>query len=137
MNTSETGGLPAKLEAVQRRFQEWRGTHKPRSRLPDALWAAAAKVAEIYGLHRTSRALRVEYYSLKKRVPQAAVAQRRRRGADPTPQFLELAASLPTGVCDCTVELEDTAGSKMRVHLKAARPPDLTALCRSFWNPEP
>jgi hypothetical protein len=33
------------------------------------------------------------------------------------------------------LELEDPAGSKMRVHLKAATPPDLTALCRSFWNP--
>jgi hypothetical protein len=43
--------------------------------------------------------------------------------------------AVPPGVCDCTLELEDTAGSKMRVHLKTATPPDLTALCRSFWNP--
>ena len=32
------------------------------------------------------------------------------------------------------IELEDVAGSRMRVHLKGYGVPDLLALSRSFWN---
>ena len=133
MNTSKAHGLPAKLEAVRRRFERWRQTHKPRSRIPDPLWTMAAEMAGTYGLHRTARALRVEYYSLKKRV--AAVP----KGPEPGPPttFVEWPAPMPAGLCDCTLELENATGSKMRVHLKAAALPDLAALSRSFWNPAP
>ena len=131
MNTGKAGGLPAKLEAVRRRFERWRQSHKPRSRMPDSLWTMAAKMAGVYGLHHTARALRVEYYSLKRRV--AAVPGRHE--PDPATAFVELPPAVPVGPCDCTVEWEDAAGAKMRVHLKATPPPDLTALSRSFWNP--
>jgi hypothetical protein len=33
MKTRKTRGLSAKLEAVQRRFDRWRKTHRPRSRI--------------------------------------------------------------------------------------------------------
>jgi len=101
-----------------------------------------------FGLHRTSRALRLEYYSLKKRVeqqstlaadPPAKVAGRRRStmplDVSSSPTFVELAPVAER--CECTVELEDTAGSKMRVCLRGVRMPDLAALSRSFWNPGP
>lgn len=135
MNTSKTCELPARLEAVRRRFEQWRRTHSRRSRLPERLWTAAAKMAKLYGLHRTARALPVEYYSLKKRLDLRTAAVGKEAESSPVTAFLELPPSLPTGTCDCTVELEDAAGSKMRVHLKAATPPDLAALCRSFRDP--
>ena len=144
MNIRQTRDLPAPLEGVRQRFVQWRTTHRARSRIPDTLWTAAVRMASTYGLHRTARALRVEYYSLKKRVEQHSETVRGRRGSGPMATFVELSPSadhgfttVPAGTCDCTLELEDAAGSKMRVHLKAATPPDLTALCRSFWNPEP
>lgn len=159
MRRQETRELPASLERMRRRFQQWRQSRKSRSRIPDSLWAAAVKVAGIYGLHRTARALPVEYYSLKKRMEHQSADHGRAlfdgtrarsvRGKHPSTAgttFLELpvdhgqpsvdgARALALGACDCTLELEDRAGSKMRVHWKAATPPDLTALCRSFWNP--
>jgi hypothetical protein len=142
MSTRQTCDLPAPLEGVRQRFVQWRTTHKARSRIPDSLWTAAARMVGTYGLHRTCRALRVEYYSLKKRVEQRSAAAGGRRESGPIATFVELSsaaepgfAAVPAGVCDCTLELEDTAGSKMRVHLKTATPPDLPALCRSFWNP--
>ena len=142
MSTRQTRELPARLEGVRRRFVQWRTTHKARSRIPDSLWAAAARMAGTYGLHRTARALRVEYYSLKKRVEQHSDAVQGRRESGPMATFVELSppadhgfAAVPAGACDCTLELEDAGGSKMRVHLKAATSPDLAALCRSFWNP--
>ena len=144
MNTRQMRELPAPLEGVRQRFVQWRTTHRARTRIPDTLWTAAVRMAGTYGLHRTARALMVEYYSLKKRVEQHSDMVQGRRESGPMATFVELSPSadhgftpVPAGACDCTLELEDTVVSKMRVHLKAATPPDLTALCRSFWNPEP
>jgi hypothetical protein len=88
-------------------------------------------MAGIYGLHRTARALPVEYYSLKKHIELAAAPEGHRRAT----AFIELPPSMPIESCGVTLELEDADGSKMRVDLKAAASPDLAALCRSFWNP--
>jgi hypothetical protein len=100
------------------------------------------KTAGTCGLHRTSKALRLDYYSLKERVEQQAAADREERAA--APKFLELtppaehaSAAVPAGACECTLELEDADGAKMRVYLKGVATPDLAALSRSFWNPVP
>jgi hypothetical protein len=51
MGIRETRDLPARLEKLRQRFERWRGTHKPRSRIPDGLWASAVKMAGTFGLH--------------------------------------------------------------------------------------
>ena len=131
MNTRTTDTLPRSLEVVRRRFEKWRRTRQAGSRIPKLLWTAAVKMAGIYGLHRTARALPVEYYSLKKHIELAAAPEGHRRAT----AFIELPPSMPIESCGVTLELEDAEGSKMRVDLKAAASPDLAALCRSFWNP--
>ncbi len=144
MNSRQASDLPSPLKGARQRFEQWRKVQKVRARIPDSLWASAVKLARVYGINRTAKALRVDYYSLKKRLGPEPVADQdftavpfgapeARTGAT----FLELAPPSPTGACDCTLELEDTIGSKMRVHLKSATPLDLGALCRSFWNPVP
>jgi hypothetical protein len=76
MNASKRCDLPAGLEGVQRRFERWRRTRRGHARIPDELWAAAVKAAGRHGLHRTVRALRLDYYSLKERVErQAGIAR--------------------------------------------------------------
>ena len=142
MNARETHDLPVRLGSLRRRFEQWRRTRKAPARIPESLWAAAVKMARTYGLFRTARALPVDYYGLKKRVEQYSHVARVRRGSGSTVTFVELPqpandsfATAPVGACDCMLELEDAAGAKMRVHLKAAVPPDLAVLCRSFWNP--
>ena len=72
MGTKKTGNLPARLEGVRRRFERWRRTREVGSRIPEALWAAAVKLARVYGIHRTAKTLRVNYYALKKRVEREA-----------------------------------------------------------------
>jgi hypothetical protein len=148
MDTRKTRDLPARLESLRGRFERWRAAHRPRSRIPDELWASAVKATARYGLYRTSRALRLEYYSLKKRIeqqstitaapPKKAVGGRRspvRLDARSAPTFVEL-APVANG-CECVFELEDAAGAKMRVHLKGGVAPDLAALGQSFWNSSP
>ena len=64
---SETA-LQSDLEQLRRRFEEFRKTQPVRSRLPEPLWIAAAKLAKRYGLYPTARALRLDYTALKRRV---------------------------------------------------------------------
>ena len=137
MSTSKTRDLPAGWRAFGGDSSVGVGRISVRSRIPDSLWAAAVKMAGTYGIRRTARALRVDYYSLKKRVEQdpAAAADLPEGGAVAT--FLELAPPASAGPCECTLELEDAGGAKMRVHLKGVATPDLAALSRSFWNPAP
>jgi hypothetical protein len=95
------------------------------------------KVAGTYGIHRAAKALRVDYYSLKKRIEgtPAATASRVPAGAAGA-AFLELSPPAWPGYGECTLELESAAGAKMRVHLKGFEAPDLAALSRSFWQVE-
>jgi hypothetical protein len=148
MGTRKSRALPARLEGVQRRFERWRRTRTIPARIPEPLWAAAVKVAGTCRLSQIAKALRVNYTALKERVERRAVVvseaseggaadQRRPRvrgGARSVPAFLELAPPLRVGSCQCTLELEDDSGAKMRVHLQGTETPDLAALSRSFWE---
>ena len=134
MSTNKTGELPAELERLRQRFERWRRTHRVRSRIPDSLWTAAASAAGAYGMHRVTKALRLGYYSLKQRVePQASDPAKGSSAA----AFIELPPLGDQGHgaaprCECTLELEDGEGAKMRVHLRGVPAPDLVALCRSL-----
>ena len=143
MSTKKTDALPARLKELRRRFERWRRTRKVRTRIPEPLWASAVKLAGRYGIHRTARALRVDYYALKERVEQNAVIAGVQQGPAATAgkmaaeaEFLELPAAAWPGSGECTLELEDAVGAKLRVHLKGFAAPDLAALSRSFWQVE-
>ena len=130
-----TSKLPARLERTRQRFERWRETRKVRSRIPESLWTSAVKMAIAYGINRTARALRVDYYSLKERVEsEAPSSSASERSTSST--FVELTAPVIASTCECLVELEDVAGAKMRIHLKGVEVPDLAALSRNFWNAE-
>ena len=136
MGIKKTRGLPARLEGLRRRFEHWRGRHKARSRIPEPLWGSAVKMAGTYGLNRTAKTLRLDYYVLKKRVERDGVTI-----VDPPEKgsatFFELAPLPSAGVSECMLELENAGGAKMRVQLKSITMPDLAALSRSFWNHQP
>jgi hypothetical protein len=144
MNTRRRDGFPADLAQVCRRFEHSRRSRKARSRIPEPLWALAVKMAGRHGINRTAKALRVDYYSLKKRIerkpaadlsPASASASRGRAAT----AFFELppfvSATSGEGAsrsCDCTLEMEDAASAKLRLHLQGVAAPDLAMLCRSF-----
>lgn len=136
MNTRKTHDLPVRLQGLRRRFERWRRGCEGRTRIPDSLWAAAVKMADTYGVSRTARALSVNYYALKERVEQEVASGDdfpEDSGQDGTgATFIELEPLAPTGLCQCTVELENADGAKMRIHLQGSAAPDLVALSRSF-----
>ncbi len=58
---------PRRLETARLRFEEWRAERKRGARIPKRLWSQAVELAKEFGLHRTSRALGVDYATLKRR----------------------------------------------------------------------
>jgi len=89
--------------------------------------------------------LRVDYYALKKRLEGAAVVEKRGEAAPAVTAskvpagaagatFVELPPAAWPGSGECTLELEDASGAKMRVQMKGFGAPDLAALSRSFWQ---
>ena len=120
--------VPASLARGRDRFDAWRQVRKVRTRIPDELWDLAVKLAVAHGLNRTASVLKVDYYSLKKRVEVRSVA-----ASSATPAFVEFSPP-PVTTAEYVVEFEDGAGARMRIHLRGCDVPDLVALGRSFWS---
>src|SRR5579863_5421492 len=146
-----TQGLASHREDVEqlgRRFAEFRNTHPVRSRLPEELWAAAAKLARRDGIEATARLLDVDRPSLQKWTdrfePGAQVKApkpRRQRQAGRTestaPAFVELleqttGATLHRGEISCLVEVESPQGAKLRLELRTISTSALAELIRAF-----
>jgi hypothetical protein len=133
MDARGTRSTSAGLEATRRRFEQWRQSRSRGRRIPESLWAAAVRMARMYGVARASSVLRVDYYALKKRLEQKGA-----RSASPqqaaVATFVELAAPVRSETRECILEFEDADGAKMRIHVKGVETPDLVALSRSFWE---
>jgi len=108
----EKTAIPDDLLQLSQRLEQWRSANPPRTRLPEPIWEAAAEMAQRHGLHSTTKALRLDYTRLKKRLPLAAQPPR-----STPPAFLELLAPPTAGPVECVVELE-SAGGRMRVAMK-------------------
>jgi hypothetical protein len=127
-NQSQSRVINRQIEQLQKRLEAWRKSHKSRSRLPVRLWNAAARIAGQCGLNKTAKALRLDYYDLKKRLEVTAVNHRR------AASFIELSPATASLVPECLIELEARNGTKMRIHLKGMAVPDLNSLSSTFWR---
>ncbi len=137
MGTKKSRIPPARVDSVRRRFEHWRRTRRVLSRIPEPLWAAAVEMAGTCGVSHTAKTLRVNYNALRKRVEHQAAAAPRGPEENRVTTFLELAPPPRVGSCQCTMELEDDSGAKMRVHLQSAEAPNLAALSRTFRELRP
>jgi hypothetical protein len=136
------------VEQLRRRFAEFRSTHAVRSRLPEELWAAAAKLVGRDGIEVTALALDVDRPSLQKWTDrfEPGTQPRRRRPArqrqpgrreHAAPAFVELlaqttGATFDRGETSCLVEVESQRGAKLRLELKAIPTSTLAELIRAF-----
>ena len=129
------------VEQLRRRFVEFRQAHAVRSRLPEELWAAAAKLARREGITATAGALGVDRPSLQKWAdrlePRASTKarkspQRQPQGGRGAPAFLELLAASTGTPTSCLVEVASRSGSKLRLDLKSIATSQLAELIRAF-----
>jgi hypothetical protein len=111
MRASKGSELPKDLLKGRSRFQAWRQRGKGGGRIPDALWTLAVGLVKVHGVSRTAMALRVDYYSLKKRA-EATAAEPPAAG----PVFVKLPA-LPVLGKQCLFELNNASGTTLRVQL--------------------
>jgi hypothetical protein len=114
-----------------------------RSRLPEELWAVAAKLARRDGIEATAQALEVDRPSLQKWTdrfepgaqprPRRQVRQRRvGSAASAVPAFVELLAQTTGAAPSCLVEVESQRGAKLRLEIKAVQASTLVELIRAF-----
>lgn len=122
--------LPPRLEFGRQRFEHWRSHRQKLSRIPEPLWHDAVTLAEEFGVHRTARALRLNYDALKARVGSRS-AEEPAPGAKP-PAFVELVSGTLAGAGKCRVEFDDGHGARMCVHLEHAEVTVLAALASAF-----
>ena len=127
--------IPDDILALRTRLAEWRDTHPPRSPLPEELWQEAIILAARHGVHRTARALPVDYAGLNKR---AGKGRRRspaaivRRIAQPEPPAgfvdLMLMPQQPQQQPGVVVEL---------LRIQAHGPLDWSQLLTAWQQPQP
>jgi hypothetical protein len=122
------------LEEVRARFETWRRSRKPRSRIPKSLWSAAAAVCIEQPIYRVSQALRLNYTELKGRVGRTkSVSATQHPCLDRN--FVELSLGLEAQPMLCSIELESPRGSKVKMSFSGkCRDLDPLELARFFWG---
>lgn len=119
------------LEQLRDRFEVWRRDHPGRPRLPGELWSEAANVAQECGVYRTAKMLRLSYDSLKQHVQVGGLGGGK---APRTPRFVELRPLSPAAMPECSVELENMRGAKIKIQLNGGAVGELPNLARLFWS---
>ncbi len=135
MRAIDGSSFPPPLRRAAARFSRWREKHEFGTRIPSQLWELAAELAANYGVSRTATALKLDYYSLKRRVSDLSAPATLAATPTDCSAFVELPASSFSAPGEYLIELENSQGGKMRIHCKGIAP-DVVALSRSFWSVE-
>ena len=129
--TNEKANPKLTLEKAQGQFAIWRKTRKKRGSIPEKLWNVAISLAETYTVHQISKGLHLNHTALKDRVEARSVMP---SGEPNRPTFIELP---PMASGEVSLELENKAGGKMKIHLKGHTDINLATLTQTFWSQQP
>ena len=132
MSSRATALWPGEVRSIRRQFEQWRRRRTRGTPIPEPLWRAAVGVAKKHGVSRISRALRLDYYALKRRLeaaPRQHPAPERAGG-----RFIEIPLRAVSGGPACVVEVEDPRGARLRMELQGMGPQELAGLVRSVWG---
>jgi hypothetical protein len=112
------------LQQLQRELAEWRQNRTGGAAMPAELWAAAVELARQHGLGPTSKALRVDYGALRKRLQSAE---------SPTgPRFVELLTGVADKIDECSLVVQSYRGARLHVEMKQVPAPALASIIREF-----
>jgi hypothetical protein len=118
------------IDRLRKCFEAWRKCRRPRTCIPERLWESAVKAAKEYGLNKTAKTLRLDYYTLKQRLEISSGIQK------PVPTFIELSPAATGSTAECIIECENQNGDKMRIQSRGMNAVDLNALSSAFWRGE-
>lgn len=132
MKFNENSSKKPTLEEIREHFETWRKTREKRTTIPDALWEAAISLSSRHSLCQISKALRLNYSDLKHRVQSSQSFLQSSPVIDPA--FIDLGLKSPILPAECTIEMEDQNGAKMRMYFKGEAGLDLLELGKVFWS---
>ena len=119
------------IEDIQEKFKQWRLSRiNPRERIPASLWQSAAILAKDHSINAVAKALRLNGQDLKKQVAKY-FGQHQVKTQTPS-GFIELTCEAPVMPLECTIELSDQKGTKMRMTIKGNHNLDIPGLIASF-----
>ena len=124
--------VPVPVLGLRRRLELWRRSRPKLGPIPEELWRDAVQLARAHGINLVARALRLEYYALKRHV-NASVPPGQPSGA--LQAFIEVAMPIPAAPPDYLVEMMRPDGGQMRVRLTDRD--GVVALSESFWRCRP
>lgn len=134
MQPKKRGEVRADLSRTAERLERWRQGRKRGDRIPATLWGEAVELAGRYGVNRTARTLRLDYYQLKKRLKEKTSAQAAPGQSGADCRFEELPASAFTSSLECVIQFENAEGARLRIEWRGSTAPDVAALGRDFWG---
>lgn len=120
----------AGLEAVRERLESWRRTRTTRG-IPERLWRSAVRLARRSGVYAVSRALGLNYDSLRQRL---AASDDGGDGGGKQPAFVEIQGGEGFGGGALTVELSEPSGRRLVIRARERGSVDLAALLEAFWS---
>jgi hypothetical protein len=144
MQTEAVFTGPIELKGLLRRIEAWRRTQPGTRPMPEELWKEASGFARKLGVCRVSRALRVNYGGLKRRVMARGLAAVDGRRSQRTPtaarrDFVELSGLPAFGVLneagagsDAVVEMAAPDGTRLTIRVKGATSPNVAAWVSAF-----
>lgn len=128
------------LAEARRRFEQWRKFRGGGGRIPHELWMTAAEAAAEHGAEAVAAELDVDLGRLRHWM--RSVDGGEPKGAAAT--FVELPplagfAAIPDAgpPAECTLELEEPSGRKLRISLKGPATAQALELGRVLWRASP
>lgn len=128
--------LPATVDALSQQIEEWRRSRSKLGRMPEDLWLEAGAMAREHGVTRISRALRIDFASLKKRAESTPSCSSPAARVESGFVELEVSSSSPeTEHPAAVVSLSRRDGSRLVVELRHSHPLDVVGLTQAFLPP--
>ena len=127
MKSEKNPESQARMQAVSALFDQWRSTRKKRDRIPESLWEEAADLSPSYSTCQISKALRLDFKELKRRI-------RDRSSRATTSEFVELKVERLFSTGTCIMEVRSPAGFELKIQADAALPPQCMQLLSCFLD---
>ena len=116
-----------KMLAASVLFDQWRSTRKKRDRIPEGLWEAAVELSPSYSTCQISKALRLDFKELKRRI-------RDRSSRKAPSEFVELKVERLFSTGQCIMEVRSPAGFELKIQIDTALLPQCIQLLSCFLD---
>lgn len=125
MSTELTAQSQDRLQSVSDAFDAWRRSRPKRSPIPEELWHAATALAPDYSPFQISKALRLDYAKLKRRIDESGSCEK-------SSGFIEFKAESFFPEEACSIQLQNPEGFQMRIRVGGSSPSEFVPLITAF-----